>query len=131
MTRFIFLICFMSFSFFGISQENSYSIDFKKNIDNLGVSKNTSVLIFEEKNTGYTLVSGEEIGLPKVSDNSIVIVNNLKEVTFIQVENLEGEIKKIIADSSEPITSSYKWTKLTYYNKEGKKLGEQNFNTIF
>lgn len=121
----------MSFSFFGISQENSYSIDFKKNIDDLGLSKNTSVLIFEKKNTGYTLVSGEELGLPKVSDNNIVIINNLKEVTFIQVEDKQGKIEKIIAGSSGQITSSSKWVKLTYYNKEGKKIGEQNFNTIF
>lgn len=121
----------MSFSFFGISQENSYSIDFKKNIDNLGLSKNTSVLIFEKQSAGYTLVSGEELGLPKVSDNNIVIINNLKEVTFIQVEDKQGKIEKIIAGSSGPITSLSKWVKLTYYNKEGKKIGEQNFNTIF
>lgn len=121
----------MSFSFFGISQENSYLIDFKNSIDNIGLSKNTSVLIFEKQNTGYALVSGEELGLPKISDNNIVIINNLKEVTFIQVKDEQGKVEKIIAGSSEPITSSSKWIKLTYYNKEGKKIGEQNFNTIF
>lgn len=131
MTKFIFIIYFMAFSFFGISQENFYVVDFKEAMTDLNISESTTLLIFKKNIDGYILTTGEAMGLPKKSDNHIIIINNLKEITFIQLEDENGNSKKIIAGSGDTVKSEVKWVRLVYYNKEGKNVGEQNFNTIF
>ena len=121
----------MALSVFGMGQKTSYSIDFKQNSQELKLSENTTVLVFQKNNSQYNLITGEALGLPKKTDNVIVILDNLHDITFIQLEDENGAIYKIVSGANDPIKSEYKWAKLSYFNKEGKKVGEQNFNKIF
>ena len=118
-------------SFFVIGQESTYTVSFKENVENLNITQNTTILIFQKDGNNIKLISGEAMGLPKSSGNDIIIINNLKAVSSIQFKDEAGNSKTLKAGSSNPIKSDAKWTKITFYSKEGEMVGNQEFNTLF
>lgn len=113
------------------SQNISYKVAISDKVDNTLLTKSTSVLLINQNNNSYQLISGEAVGLPKSSKNNILIVDNSNEVVFIEFVDKNGNSHEMSIDSIKKISSDIEWDNIVLYNSKKEKIGEQKFNLIF